>query len=46
MKQKLTIIFAWFAAHIRGDIDPNASADDIVEHLRDIVEDLGFTDAV
>ena len=46
MKQKLTFAFAWFAAHKRGDIDPNASADDIAALLHDIAEDLGFPDVV
>ena len=46
MKQKLTIVFAWFDAYMRGDIDPNASAEDIAGHLRDIAEDLEFPDAV
>ena len=46
MKQKLTIAFAWLAAHKRGDIDPNMSTEDIAGHLLDIAEDLGFPDVV
>lgn len=46
MKQKLTIVFAWFAAQRRGDIDPNASAEDIAALLHDIAEDIGFLDAI